>query len=199
MFYAALLTACVGVTIGRTQIPGGMRMYVVLTGSMHPSLPAGSLIITSPKQTYVPGDIISFTNPRSRAIVTHRIVSVTKDTYTTKGDRNASRDFEPVHISEIVGRVMVVIPYVGHLVSFIKTPLGFVVCLIIPGVFVVVSESRVIVSEARKLKKHTTRTPNVSQSSSSYSLPFWRCSPRRMRDSLPPCRYVPLLSSPAAG
>lgn len=153
---AAVIAVACAVVVGRGLLPGGIRMFVVMTGSMKPSLPAGSLIVTSQRRVYAPGDIISFTSPQQHALVTHRILSVHADWYTTKGDANTAQDFEPVHASAIIGRVLLVVPYLGYLVSFIKTPAGFVIVLLLPAIYVVISESQVIVDEVRRFRKRTS-------------------------------------------
>ena len=99
----------------------------VLTGSMEPNYPVGSLIFVKeiePDQLEV-GDVITY-RLDSDTVVTHRIVEIDKEaqTVTTKGDANSSNDGSPVPYSEIVGKAHFKIPYLGYVSMNIKTPKG---------------------------------------------------------------------------
>ncbi len=105
----------------------GYEEMAVLTGSMEPNYPVGSLIFVkeiAPDQLEV-GDVITY-RLDSDTVVTHRIVEIDKEaqTVTTKGDANSSNDGSPVPYSEIVGKAHFKIPYLGYVSMNIKTPKG---------------------------------------------------------------------------
>lgn len=105
----------------------GYEEMAVLTGSMEPNYPVGSLIFVKeiePDQLEV-GDVITY-RLDSDTVVTHRIVEIDKEaqTVTTKGDANSSNDGSPVSYSEIVGKAHFKIPYLGYVSMNIKTPKG---------------------------------------------------------------------------
>lgn len=105
----------------------GYEEMAVLTGSMEPNYPVGSLIFVkeiNPDQLEV-GDVITY-RLDSDTVVTHRIVEIDKEaqTVTTKGDANSSNDGSPVPYSEIVGKAHFKIPYLGYVSMNIKTPKG---------------------------------------------------------------------------
>ncbi|RHV38187.1 signal peptidase I [Ruminococcus sp. OM05-10BH] len=105
----------------------GYEEMAVLTGSMEPNYPVGSLIFVKeiePDQLEV-GDVITY-RLNSDTVVTHRIVEIDKEaqTVTTKGDANSSNDGSPVPYSEIVGKAHFKIPYLGYVSMNIKTPKG---------------------------------------------------------------------------
>lgn len=105
----------------------GYEEMAVLTGSMEPNYPVGSLIFVKeiePDQLEV-GDVITY-RLDSDTVVTHRIVEIDKEaqTVTTKGDANSSNDGSPVPYSEIVGKAHFKIPYLGYVSMNIKTPKG---------------------------------------------------------------------------
>ncbi|MBQ8994415.1 MAG: signal peptidase I [Oscillospiraceae bacterium] len=85
----------------------GYGTYNVVSGSMSPEIPVGSLILV--EQTEVSelasGDIIAFY--RNGIVVCHRILE--NDAYrqmlTTKGDANESADFEEVSYGQVIGKV----------------------------------------------------------------------------------------------
>ena len=105
----------------------GYEEMAVLTGSMEPNYPVGSLIFVKeiePDQLEV-GDVITY-RLDSDTVVTHRMVEIDKEaqTVTTKGDANSSNDGSPVPYSEIVGKAHFKIPYLGYVSMNIKTPKG---------------------------------------------------------------------------
>ena len=121
----------------KTNIIYGIKSFVILTGSMEPNLPTGSVIYAKPVQNYSKGDIIAF--KQADRTVTHRIVDV-KDTKTfvTKGDANTIADNDPVSSDKIIGKQVFFLPYVGRLIIFLKTPQGFFPLIIFPiTVFIV--------------------------------------------------------------
>ena len=105
-------------------IPGlfGIRPYVVYSGSMEPEIPTGAVVFTkegefSPKK----GDI---------TVVTHRGVKKEKDIFITKGDANKTEDPVPAEASQIIGRVVFHLPYLGYVIHFLKARIPFAaVCI----------------------------------------------------------------------
>lgn len=107
-------------------LPGlfGVRPYVVYSGSMEPEIPTGAVVFTkegdfSPKT----GDIITFHN--GDTVVTHRIVKKENRIFITKGDANKTADPVPVKASQIIGRVVFYLPYLGYVIHFLKARIPF--------------------------------------------------------------------------
>ena len=98
--FAAIVVAAVGVglmTVGPRFLP--YQVLPVLTGSMQPELPVGSLAVVVPVQAdrLTVGDVITFQHPiDQRSYVTHRIVGIVTENgsrmFITKGDANALPD-----------------------------------------------------------------------------------------------------------
>jgi signal peptidase len=97
------------------------RSLNVLTGSMSPAIPAGSLIVirsVDPRRIAV-GDAVTF-HPRSNdALVTHRVVDSVSGpdrtlSFRTRGDANSGDDPYLVPAAAIVGKVMYQVPYLGR-------------------------------------------------------------------------------------
>jgi len=129
----------------------------VLTGSMEPAIPTGSVVFIYPAHEYVVGDIITFKRAESKLDlpITHRIVEVLdgeEKAFATKGDANDGRDREPVRESEIYGRVIFHLPLVGYLLDVAKTPWGFAALIIIPAILVIIDEVKKILMYIRKDK-----------------------------------------------
>ena len=107
-------------------MPLGFGVSVVLSGSMEPALSVGDLLIVTEQESYSVNDMVVFQEGRSAVV--HRIVAKEGDTVTTKGDANNTAD-EPFSAELIRGKVVLVIPVIGYLVSIVKTPIGTVLLL----------------------------------------------------------------------
>lgn len=110
----------------------GYQSMAVLTGSMEPAYPVGSLIYVKEvePETLETGDVITY-QLSGDTVVTHRIVEIHKDTQevVTKGDANETNDGNPIPYEAIVGKADFNIPYLGYIAIYAKTPIGIgVVC-----------------------------------------------------------------------
>ncbi|WP_458116769.1 signal peptidase I [Arthrobacter sp. D2-10] len=99
----------------------GSGSYTVLTGSMRPGMPPGSLIVTkeaNPEELHI-GEAITYQiRSGEPAVVTHRIIARTSSsdgvTFTTQGDASPSPDEEQVRPEQIRGVVWYSLPLVGY-------------------------------------------------------------------------------------
>lgn len=105
----------------------GYTQLCVLSGSMEPSFSAGDLVIIHKEKEYRPGDIITFRDEDS--YVTHRITEAAEGGFITKGDANPTADRETVRTDQIEGKVILIIPWLGSILSFLKTPPGILLLL----------------------------------------------------------------------
>lgn len=134
------------------SIPGGFRIYSVLTGSMQPAIPIGSLIVTripSAVSDIKQNGIITFVEPGfDSKFITHRIDKIiTSDSVTlfqTKGDANESPDSWNIAYGSITGNYVLGIPHLGYLLNFIKSPLGIAIFVFLPVAAIAVTEVRTI-------------------------------------------------------
>ena len=117
----------------------GFDVFGVLTGSMEPAYPVGSLIYVKPVDTQQlrVNDVITF-SVTPGVIATHRIVEVVPDEnnplvvrYRTKGDANNDVDAALVSAGNIVGKVMFCMPALGHVASYIQEPPGLYVAILV--------------------------------------------------------------------
>lgn len=119
-------------------LPGlfGIRPYVVYSGSMEPKIPTGAVVFTK-EGAYSPetGDIITFHNEDT--VVTHRVVKKEEGTFITKGDANKNADPIPVAKSQIIGRVVFCLPYLGYIIYFLKARIPFTAVCIMAGLSVI--------------------------------------------------------------
>ena len=103
-------------------MPLGWGVSVVLSGSMEPNLHVNDMVLVVHQDSYAVGDIVVYQEGRS--LVIHRVVSVSGDTLTTKGDANEIPD-TPVALSAVKGKAITQIPLLGGVLRFLKTPVGF--------------------------------------------------------------------------
>ena len=114
----------VGVVVPRVT---GATPYTILTSSMEPDLPPGTLVISRPvdPDEIGIGDVITYQlRSGEPAVVTHRVVSVGFTTagdyvFVTQGDANARPDEEPVRAVQVRGEAWYAVPYVGRVTSLI--------------------------------------------------------------------------------
>ncbi|HWJ82688.1 MAG TPA: signal peptidase I [Nocardioides sp.] len=105
----------------------GIRPLVVTSGSMSPTIPAGSLVLTRdhPADDAEVGDVVAVAAGSGR--VMHRVVSTVPsgaDTVLTlQGDANGTPDRTPYVVRD-VDMVMVHVPSLGYPVSWLGSPLG---------------------------------------------------------------------------
>ncbi|MDO9456906.1 hypothetical protein [Nocardioides sp.] len=94
---------------GWWRVDGG-RWFTVTTPSMGVALPVGSVLLTTPSTVAAtePGDVVTFRNPQTGIVFTHRVVSKDGTGLETRGDANGVADAWRITDDELVGRV------VGH-------------------------------------------------------------------------------------
>lgn len=97
--------------------------YVVLSGSMEPEIPTGSVVVVDGrKKEWNPGDVITYR--RGNMVVTHRIVEKSEEKseegYCTKGDANAEEDAGIVLEKQVIGNVIVALPWLGFGIIWLR-------------------------------------------------------------------------------
>jgi len=121
------------------------QVKVVLSGSMEPTIPVGSVVVIKSDTNYIVGDVITFgPDTKEQIPVTHRIVGEQiedgKTKFVTKGDANEGSDAGFIEQKAIIGKVKMHIPYFGYFLDFTKTPIGFWSLVIVPSVMLILIE-----------------------------------------------------------
>jgi signal peptidase len=120
-----LILGLLGLLAVMVAIPrfAGATPYTVLTGSMVPTYPPGTLIVTRP----VPIDEIGVgtaityqLRSGDPTVVTHRVIAVRygsdgETRFITQGDANNTADREPVRPVQIKGTLWYAVPHLGHI------------------------------------------------------------------------------------
>ena len=96
--------------------------FVVVSGSMEPEIPVGSMVYSRPIEPVdlEVGDVIVFYKTTGEELpVTHRVVEndAAARKLVTKGDANARNDRDPVLYDNVVGKVVLHIPYFGRIAA----------------------------------------------------------------------------------
>lgn len=158
VFFGAIGLIALLLVISAFPITGNFKVLTVLSGSMEPDIKTGSIVFVKPSSDYKIGDVITFgpytkTNPPT----THRIVEMrvvgNEPVYITKGDANNAPDTREVQGKDVLGKVLLDVPYVGYAVASAKKPLGFAIIIIVPAALIIIDEIRKIISEIKKKKK----------------------------------------------
>jgi signal peptidase I len=92
----------------------------VLTGSMRPGLPPGTLLVVQPVDTddILIGDVVTYQiRSGDPAVITHRVTGISEGadgerTFTLQGDANSDPD-EPVREVQVQGRLWYSVPFAG--------------------------------------------------------------------------------------
>ncbi len=113
----------------------GDRLDLVLSPSMTPAVPSGSLVVVTGGPVEL-GSVIVFEQPGSGRLVTHRVVGVSAGDdglqYRTKGDANPLPDRTPVPASEVEGRVVAHVPGLGQWLHAWRRPVGLTLLVVPP-------------------------------------------------------------------
>ena len=122
----ALLVLCLPLTVPRFF---GYHIYSVVSGSMEPPIPTGSLVYirTMEPEKMQEGDVIAFYGARDQAsIITHRVVEnrAVMGEFITKGDANQTEDMTPIPYEHYIGKVVQTIPGAGTAAELLTSPKG---------------------------------------------------------------------------
>ena len=109
----------------------GIVPYVVLSGSMEPTIQTGSICFIN-KHTDIEdikeNDIIAFKHDDG-ALITHRVVETNENGIKTKGDNNKSIDSNIVKKENYVGKNIFWIPKIGYIVKKLQTTKGAIMLI----------------------------------------------------------------------
>lgn len=116
-----ILVALLAIVVVVVPLVTGAKPYTILTGSMVPQYPPGTLVVVKPADVAEInlGDVITYQLESGKAdVVTHRVVAVGaaadgSPLFITRGDANDADDPEPVRPVQVVGKLWYSVPYIG--------------------------------------------------------------------------------------
>ena len=111
----------------------GIEPYGILSDSMVPSMPVGSVVYVKECEPadVEAGDAITFKlGSAAKNVATHRIVEKDEETkeFITKGDHNDEKDANPVAYERLIGKVVMTVPYLGYIYLWVMSTTGVAVC-----------------------------------------------------------------------
>ena len=168
VIYAVLLCVAVLLVLSILPLPGGPKMFVVLSGSMEPTIHTGAVVVEVPESSYKVGDVVTFgKDTRVDIPTTHRLVASRAQEgvllFSTKGDANNSPDGTEIRQSDIHGKVLFSIPYLGYIIDFVKKPIGLVLIIVLPALFIIGDEIRKIIGEIKKMRKEKVAGDDIKK------------------------------------
>jgi len=111
----------------------GKKAFIIVSGSMIPTIEIGDVVIIQDANKASVGEIIAFR--RDSTVIVHRVIKEMnvnrKIMYQTQGDNNNMADLELVDMQNIEGVYTGKIPWVGNILMFLYNNLAFVVVVII--------------------------------------------------------------------
>lgn len=147
-----MMVALAALTVVIPRVTGAVPL-TILTSSMEPRLPPGTLVIARPiaaDEVRLGMVIVYQLRSGSPETVTHRVVGITtgadgEKTFTTRGDNNPQDDPNPVRAVQVKGEVWYSLPLLGYVAvglggatrSWIVVVIA--VCLAAFGMFMFVS------------------------------------------------------------
>lgn len=141
----------------------GYKAFIVLSDSMKATdFDAGDLVLVKDVDpaTLEEGDIISYTSQNTENFgetVTHKIRTLTTDAngepgFVTYGTTTGKDDATVVTYPYVLGKYQMSIPKVGTFFQFLKTTPGYIVCILIPFLVLILVEGIHCISLFRKYK-----------------------------------------------
>jgi signal peptidase len=115
------LIIALGIAVIGLPAATGSTALTVLTRSMEPTYPPGTLVIVAPikAQDIRLGDAITYQIESGKPdVVTHRVIAVSSKsdgsvTFVTQGDNNGAPDANPVVADQVRGKVWYSLPWIG--------------------------------------------------------------------------------------
>lgn len=123
-------------------LPFGIKPSIVMTGSMEPTVPTGSIAWVD--ENFTEDDLevgtIAVYEPKQGVEVMHRIIAVDGDTYTFQGDNNNSPDLAEPTAENVEGVYLFHVPEAGKAFSWFmdnKIPILLILAGVNLAVYVV--------------------------------------------------------------
>ncbi len=113
----------------------GFDFAIVKTSSMFPTIKRYDfVIITKNTQNLAVNDIVVFFDDSHKNLIVHRVVEIVEENdhifFITKGDNNQFRDAGSRTENQIYAKYNFKIPYLGLIVTFLKSPIGLCALLL---------------------------------------------------------------------
>ncbi len=137
--------------------------YTILTSSMEPGLPPGTLVIVKPVEPVDVkiGTVITYQlDSGEPAVVTHRVIEIqgpnlpgADPSFITKGDANSAPDAKPVMAVQLRGEVWYSVPLIGWVNNIVNGDLRAVVIPVVAGLLFLYAGWSIVTSRIDKRRR----------------------------------------------
>jgi signal peptidase len=137
--------------------------YTILTSSMEPGLPPGTLVIVKPIDPVdiKIGTVITYQlDSGEAAVVTHRVIEIqgpnlpgADPSFITKGDANSAPDAKPVMTVQVRGAVWYSVPMIGWVNNIVNGDLRSVVIPVVAGLLFLYAGWSIVTSRIDKRRR----------------------------------------------
>ena len=145
----------------------GATPLTVLTSSMEPGLPPGTLVVVKPikAEDVRVGDVITYQiRSGDPAVITHRVIAIDSDStgdlsIITQGDNNDTED-DPVRPIQVQAKLWYAVPYLGWVNNWVNGANKSWIVPVVAGLLFAYAAYMIaggIVSAARKGKRNSRR------------------------------------------
>lgn len=143
----------------------GLQVYTVISGSMEPEYPVGSLIYVKkvdPTEIKV-NDVITFALPNDTPS-THRVIEIDWENqlFYTKGDANEVED-GAVHFNNLIGTPVFTIPFLGFIAMYIQHPPGLYIAIAAGAILLILVFLPDLFEKDEKKNKNSPDNGNTTQ------------------------------------
>lgn len=157
------ITAMLAVAVLIPRVAGATP-YVVLTGSMTPSMPPGTMVVAKPvdARSLGIGSVITYQLRSGQpTVVTHRIVAMSntpdgRPIFRTKGDANDVPDKKWVRPVQIKGERWYAVPYLGYATTLITSGQRHIALIVIVAGLIGYAASMFIAAGRDRFRDHSS-------------------------------------------
>lgn len=153
-------------------------IYTIISPSMTPKIKVYDTIVNvrvdNPTDIEV-GDVITFISTSlltTGTTITHRVIAITEEDgqicYQTKGDYNNIADQACARFNNVIGKVVFKIPQLGRIQFFLASKAGWLLCILIPALFIIGRDIMRIV-KLSTIKKNVNNINNKGNKNSQKS------------------------------
>jgi len=157
-----MLVIVAGLAVVLIVIPKatGSTPLTVLTQSMEPTLPPGTLLVVEPTplEDIRIGDVVTYQIVSGQPdVISHRVVAVESSsdgarTFVLKGDNNAEPDPSPVTAAQVRGVVWYSIPEVGYVNQLVNGSRGWLIP-VVAGILLAYSAAMITIGVTSSVRR----------------------------------------------
>ncbi|WP_419012986.1 signal peptidase I [Dysosmobacter sp.] len=133
------IVAGVCIVILLSLLLSGLRLCVIQSGSMEPTIPTYSVCLVTTQVDYddlSAGDIVVYTRQSDGQQIVHRVVDITDTGAITRGDANQTDDGVSVTPDNLYAQYIAHIPCGGRVINAIRTPTGCAIIVTIVAILI---------------------------------------------------------------